>query len=214
LLTEPAAPGSLVLRAAGGAVVNLTGPEQPGGVEQRPALAPRCWLAGGIEQRTLRDEDAGATVDAIATGAISRWLLAWLPLMRGGAEPGIIEAARREALKEPSEGDLGILAGLTLTFARLADNYPVWDRGLEGIDVITSPYLEELREKVRALARAEGRAEALREAVLSLGRTRFGKAASRKQKARLNAVTDPAHLKRIHDSLLSAASWDDLLAIP
>ena len=107
---------------------------------------------------------------------------------------------------------------MALTFARLADNYPVWDRGLEGIDVITSPYLEELREKVRTLARAEGRAEgraeALREAVLSLGRTRFGKAASRKQKARLNAVTDPDHLKRILDTLLSAASWDDLLSIP
>ena len=122
--------------------------------------------------------------------------------------------ARREVLKEPDKADLGILAGLTLTFARLADNYTMWDRGLEGIDVITSPYLEELREKVRALARAEGRAEALREAVLSLGRQRFGKAASRKQKAQLNAVSDPDHLKRILDSVLVAASWDDLLATP
>jgi hypothetical protein len=222
LLTEPAAPGSLALSAAGGAVVNLTGPGQPDGVEQRPTLAPHCWLAGGIEQRTLRTEDARATLDAIVTGTISRWLLAWLPLMQGGAEPGIIEAARREALKEREKADLGILAGLTLTFATLADNSTVWDRGLEGIDVIKSPYLEQLREKVRALARAEGRAEgkaegraaALREAVLSLGRQRFGKAASRKQKAQLNAITDPDHLKRIHDSLLAAASWDDLLATP
>jgi hypothetical protein len=218
LLTEPAAPGSLVLRAAGGAVVNLTGRAQPGGVEQRPTLAPRCWLAGGIEQRTLRTEDAGATLDAIAAGAISRWLLAWLPLMRGGADPGIIEAARREALKEANKNDLGIVVGLTLTFATLADNYSVWNHGLEGIDVITSPYLEELREKVRALAReegrAEGRAEAMREMVLSLGRGHFGKAASRKQKAQLNAVTDPAHLKRIFDNCLTVTSWDDLLATP
>jgi hypothetical protein len=46
--------------------------------------------------------------------------------------------------------------------------------------VIKSPYLEELREKVRALARAEGKAEALHEAVLRLGRQRFRKATSRK----------------------------------
>jgi hypothetical protein len=88
--------------------------------------------------------------------------------------------------------------------------------------VVTSPYLEELREKVRALARKEGReegreegrAEGLREAVLSLGRRHFGKAASRKQKAQLNAVTDPGRLKRIFDNCLTVTSWDDLLAIP
>jgi hypothetical protein len=103
---------------------------------------------------------------------------------------------------------------VSTSFARLADNYSVWKRGLEGIDVITSPYLEELREQVRALAREEGRAEAMREMVLSLGRRHFGKAASRKQKAQLNAVTDPAHLKRIFDSVLAATSWDDVLATP
>jgi hypothetical protein len=184
--------------------------------KRRPRGARRracCWLAGGIEQRTLRDEDAGATIDAIATGAISRWLLAWLPLMRRGANPVIIDGWMIEAAKVPGERDRRILAHLTVTFAALARCRAAWHSRLEGWAVIKSDYLEELREEVRAMDRAEGRAEALREAVLSLGRTRFGKAASRKQKARLTAVTDPAHLKRIHDGLLAAASWDDLLAI-
>ncbi|HKI34888.1 MAG TPA: hypothetical protein VKA46_23725 [Gemmataceae bacterium] len=87
---------------------------------------------------------------------------------------------------------------------------------------LKSPYLEELREEVRVLARAEGKAEgeaegrlrALREAVLRLGRQRFGKVANRKQKTLLNTVTDVARLERIHDRLLTAASWDDLLATP
>ena len=64
-------------------------------------------------------------------------------------------------------------------------------------------YLEELREKVRALAWeegwAEGKVEMLRYTVLSLGRQRFGKAASRKQKTQLQAVTDVARLERIRD---------------
>jgi hypothetical protein len=85
---------------------------------------------------------------------------------------------------------------------------------LEGWNLLKSPYLEELREKVRTEARAEGRTEALRKMVLRLGRQRFGKAANRKQKAQLGALTDLAHLERIGDRLLTAASWDDLLATP
>jgi len=212
LLTEPAAPGSLVLTAAGGIVVNLTGPEQPAGVNHRPTIAPNCWLAGGIDQRTLRQEDAAATLREITAGTISRWLLAWLPLMQGGAEPRIIEGWKIEATREVEKTDRDILAGLTLTFAALVQSGAVWDRALEGFDVIRSPYLEELREQVRTLARAEGQVEGLRKAILRLGRQRFTKTASRKQKAQLNAVSDVTRLERILDRVLAAASWDDLLA--
>ncbi len=54
----------------------------------------------------------------------------------------------------------------------------------------------------------------MRSAVLRLGRQRFGKAASRKYKTQLNAVTDLTRLERIHDKILTASSWDDLLAMP
>jgi hypothetical protein len=183
-------------------------------VEQRPTLAPRCWLAGKIEQRTLRDEDAGATLSDVAAGVISPWLLAWLPLMQRGTDPGIIERWTIEAAKVPGQRNRRILAHLTLTFAALARCRAAWQGRLEGWAVIKSDYLEELREEVRAEGEARGSLRTLREAVLGLGRLRFGKPASRKQKAQLNAVTDLAHLKRIHGSLLAVASWDDLLAIP
>jgi hypothetical protein len=222
VLTEPAAEGSLALAAAGGAVVNWTGPPQSDQVEQRPTIAPDCRLSGRILQRTLRDEDATATVQEVAVGAISRWLLAWLPLMRNGAEPGIIEAWQREAPRELKVTDQQILAGLTLTFAGLAGNLEVWGHALEGFAVIKSPYLEELREQVRTEAHAEGRAEgrsegqveSMRATILELGRQRFRKAASRTQRAKLNALGDLAHLERIRNRLLSAASWTDLLATP
>lgn len=210
LLTEPVVEGSLALATAGGVVVNLTGPPQLGGVEHRPTITPDCWLAGGILQRTLRTEDAGATLRDIAAGEISRWLLAWLPLMRGGAEPSIIGGWKRVAIREPRRRDRGILAPLTLNFAALAGCRAEWQRGLEGWAVLKSGYLEELREEVRS----ETRAETLREAVLRLGRQRFGKPAGRKQKAQLKAIADVARLERIHDRLLTAPSWDDLLDTP
>ncbi len=218
LLTEPAAPGSLVLKAAGGIVVNLTGPEQTASVEHRPTISPNCSLTGTIGQRTLRAEDAAATLSEITAGTISRWLLAWLPLMQRGADPAIIVGWKQEALRTPQVRDQGILAGLTLTFATLAGTQEVWERSLEGFDVVKSPYLEELREKVRTLARAEGKTEGqvetLRETVSQLGRQRFGKAASRKQKTQLNAIADVDRLERIRNRILTAASWDDLLATP
>ncbi len=218
LLTEPAAPDSLVLTAAGGAVVNLTGPTQPPRVEHRPTLAPACWLSGSIHQRTLRNEDAAATLAEIAAGVISRWLLAWLPLMRDGAEASIIEGWKRQAVVELQETDQKILASLTRTFAILAGCRAVWQRGLEGWAVLKSEYLEELREEVRTEARAEGKAEGamtmLQTAILRLGRQRFGRAASRKQKTCLEAIADLPRLERIHERLLAAASWADLLATP
>jgi hypothetical protein len=214
LVTEPAAPGSLALTAVGGVVVNLTGPPQPPVVEQRPTIAPNSWLAGGIHQRTLRTESAAATLSDIAAGASSRWLLAWLPLMQGGAEAGIMEAWKSEAAKELPQRDRQLLAHLTLTFAGLAGCRPAWQHQLEGWAVIKSEYLEELREEVRREARAEGRLEELHSSILALGRRRFAKAASPKQKAQLKAITDQARLERIRDRLLDATSWADLLATP
>jgi hypothetical protein len=110
--------------------------------------------------------------------------------------------------------DRQLLAHLTLTFANLAGCRADWKQGLEGWAMIKSEYLEELREEVRAEARAEGAADALRQAVLRQGGQRFGKAAGRKQKGQLRAVSDVAHLERILDRVMAATSWDDLLATP
>ena len=66
-----------------------------------------------------------------------------------------------------------------------------------------SEYLEELREEVRTEARQEGREEGHRAGllrmILSLAQKRFGKAASRKQKAQLDGIEDLDRLERIHD---------------
>jgi hypothetical protein len=88
--------------------------------------------------------------------------------------------------------------------------------------VIKSPYLEELREAVRQDALAKGRAEGEAEGQLKLaratllnqGRQRFGKAATRKQRAEPEALTDLPRLERILNRILVAESWADLLTTP
>jgi hypothetical protein len=54
----------------------------------------------------------------------------------------------------------------------------------------------------------------LRATIFELGRQRFRKPATRNQKAKVDALTDVAHLERIRNRLLTATSWTDLLATP
>lgn len=206
----------LALTAVGGVVVNFTGPARAAFDVQAPTLAADCRIETRIIQRTLRNESAQDLVESVLTNKSSIWLLGWLPLMQGGSERGIVESWRSAVTRLPDPRDRGVLAGLTLTFATLARNRPFWERGLEGFNVIKSPYLEELREAVRLdgieLGRAEGSTNAYQEMILELGQQRFSRVATKKQRAELEAITDVSRLKRIHERLLTATSWADLLA--
>jgi hypothetical protein len=206
--------GGLALAAVGGAVVNFTGPAQPAVVRLTPSVAPTCRFEGEVLQRTLRDEDAEALLAAVTAGRVSRWLLGWLPLLRGGGDPGIIPGWRREARRLPNPLDRGDVGLMAKVFARLARRSPVWEAGLEGWDVETSPVLDEYRAKFKALGLAEGRAEGQRNLILQVGEKKFGRPPTRKQRAALDAVADLARLGRIGGRLLDAADWADLLATP
>jgi hypothetical protein len=210
LAGEPSDPAGLPVTAVGGAVVNLTGPTQAATVSLVPTVAPDCRWEGRILQRTLRDEDAAGLLGVVITDIASRWLLAWLPLMRGGGEPAIIQSWRAEALRLTDARDRATLGGLTLVFARLAGRLATWQRGLEGWNVETSPFLDEFR----AEGRAEGSRETLRKTILGLGRQRFRRAPTRKLRAELDALTDLGRLERIAERLLAADSWADLFATP
>jgi hypothetical protein len=218
LWSEPNTDRSLALTAAGAAVLNLTGAAQPGSLVLRPTVAPGCRLEMTVLQRTLRDEAAADLLGTVAAGTVSSWQLGWVPLMHGGAEPGIIESWRRiteHCHEEPRRNELGIIA---LTFAGLAGCRPLWERGLRRWTVQRSSLWGEIREEGRAVGREEGRqearAEVIRETVLLLGRQRFGRTATARQQAQLAAVTDLARLERMRDRLLDAPSWTDLLATP
>ncbi len=147
LATEPTAPPGLPLAAVGGVVINLTGPAQPTTLQLSPTVAPACRLEGTVLQRTLRDEDAAGLAADVAAGAASVWLLAWLPLMRGGADSHIIDGWKREAGRlagrERSVGPCLVdrhLCGLGRAPAE-------WRRGLQGWNVLKSPIMEAVREE-------------------------------------------------------------------
>ena len=146
LAAEPTAPAGLPLASVGGVVINLTGPAQPAVLRLSPTVAPACRLEGAVLQRTLRDEDAAGLLADVTAGAASAWLLAWLPLMRGGTDSGIIDEWKREAARLPDERERGNLAWLTLTFAELAGSAAEWRRGLRGWNVLKSPMWEAARD--------------------------------------------------------------------
>jgi hypothetical protein len=124
--------------------------------------------------------------------------------MQGGDASAIIAlwrtTAERSFTDERDRADLGSLAK---TFATLAGCRPVWDEGLRGWNMKTSPFLDEIR--------AEARAEAARELVLRIGRQRFGKGPTRKQQKTLEAVTDLAQLFALAERIHQVGSWAELL---
>lgn len=150
------------------ALVNLTGPPQPDTLEMAlPADAAGLRLK--VVVRTLRDEDAGATVAAIAAGTVTPILLVFVPLMRGGADPTIIERWKALALAEPDRLRRGMYGAFALILAGLADREVAWSAALEGWNVIESPVVE----KWKAQWKAEGLVEGKRQDLLDILNARF-----------------------------------------
>ena len=167
LWTEPGGGGSLAISCVGGVVLDLTGRTPARQLVLRSAIVPECGLELTILRRTLADEDAAAVVAGVAAGAVSPWVLGWVPLMRGGGEAGIIVPWRAEAEgRRPDQRDRADLGTIALVFAALARRRPAWQAGLRGWNMQTNPYLDEIRAEVRAETRvaalAEGRAEGAR----------------------------------------------------
>jgi hypothetical protein len=202
-----------------GAVVNLTGPPQPDTLAMDLPGLPDIGLRLKVVLRTLRDEDAAATLGAIATGAVARCVLPWVPLMRGGAEQGTIDLWRQLASAEPDpnhRADYGMLAGV---FARLLPPAAAqaWAEALKEWNVEKSPLLEEIRARERevslARGRTEGRAEGViqgrREALLQALQLRFQAPVPEDLTAAINGLTDPAEFDRWFAAVFAAPSIAD-----
>jgi len=212
LWTEPGEPGSLPVSCVCGVVLDLTGRNPARELSLRSALVPGCRLELTILRRPLADEDAANLVAEVAAGRVSPWLLAWVPLMRGGGETAImahwLPEAERRLTDKRDRADLG---ALTLVFATLGGCQAAWNRCLRGWNMKTSPVFDEVRTESRAEGRAEGRAEEARTLVLRLGRQKFGKAPTKKQQNKLEAITSLTRLEALVERLLTVDSWADLL---
>lgn len=206
--TEPASAASLPVSCVGGAILDLTGHSPTRELRLRSAFVSDARLEVSVLRRSLAEEQAAPLVASVAAGHASPWALGWVPLMRGGSTADIIMPWRTAAERLiPDERDRSVLGALTVTFATLAGQRGLWERGLRGWNMQTSPYWDE----IRAEARGEGRIDGIRETILRLGRRKFGKAPSRKQQKALEAITDPAQLEELAARLLAVDAWADLL---
>jgi hypothetical protein len=191
-----------------GAVVNLTGPAQPNRLDDvmpgRPDL--RAFLQ--IELRALRDEDAVATLDAIAAGRAPRCLLGWIPLMHGGGESAIMKRWKKIAAAEPDavhRADHGYLARL---FSELTAHHLAWVKALEGWNVRQSQVAEEVREE----GRKKGEIETRRATVLEMLEQRFGSPIPKNVQRVIDSTKSVAKLKRLFSAAISANSLDEFRA--
>ncbi|HUY37064.1 MAG TPA: hypothetical protein VMV69_30380 [Pirellulales bacterium] len=163
LWTEPGGPRSLRISCVSGAVLDLTRRSPVRELSLRSVIAPGSRLELTVLRRHLADEKAASLLADVAAGKTSPWLLAWVPLMRGGGEPGIIapwvEEAQRRLTDDRDRADLGSMARV---FATLAGGRSAWDHGLRGWNMKTSPIFDEIRAERREEGREEGRAEGIR----------------------------------------------------
>jgi hypothetical protein len=192
-------------------ILDLTGRSPTQVLSLHSALVPGCRLELAVLRRPLVDEDAAKVVADVTAGTVSPWVLGWVPLMRRGEEAGIINEWQSAAhLLFPSEHDRADLGTLALTFSTLASCRGAWGHGLRGWNMMTSPYLDEIRAQFRAEERAIGRVEGVRATVLRQGRQKFRKAPSRKQQKALEALTDFGQLEALAARLLTVDSWAEL----
>ena len=131
---RPAADGT-ARYMVGAAVVNLT---ERGAASRDMVLGPtgpRTHLQ--VIERNLADEDAGETLAGIAAGRITGAILPWIPLMRDGGEPGIIERGRSWRWRSRTVGgaEYGVLA---LVFAEPVGRRHLWKQALEKWNMMES----------------------------------------------------------------------------
>jgi hypothetical protein len=190
------------------AVVNLTGAPQGDTLEMAlPGLASPIVRIQAVT-RTMREEDAALTLDRIAAGEVSRCLLSWISLMRGGAEPGIIEKWKGVANQEPNDQHRATYGALVTLFAELTDCAALWKSGLEGWNMRESTIVAEWK----AEGRAEGIAQAKRSDLLELLSEKFGSPIASDLAATIERQTDIDVLSRWFRSAIHAATLDDFRA--
>jgi hypothetical protein len=106
----------------------------PGGFGTRHA--PLVW--------NVSDDNATATLDAVAGGSLSWGMLFWVPLMGDGQDAGVIARWKDVVAQVVADRRVrGNLAGIARVFAELVGRRIEWNRGLEGFDMTESQVVNE-----------------------------------------------------------------------
>jgi hypothetical protein len=182
------------------ALVHLTGPRCVNTLDMTLPGGSTVGLRLTIASRAFRDEDAASTMASIDAGQVSRWLLPWIPLMKGGGKPTMMAEWARLANAETNPRSRANYASLALVFAGLTRHLDRWKQALEGWNVKKSPVVEEWR--------AEARAEARRDDILHLLGLRFPGQVPPEVVAAVESQANLDELSRWLDAVVTSPSLD------
>lgn len=130
-------------------LLNLTGPAQADVLDMVLPCAAEVRLRFRPMVRTLRDEDAVATLREIEAGAVGLCVSPWIPLMHGGGDPGTIEEWKRVAGAEQDSRLRSVYGSLAPVFAELAGREVEWAQALEGWNVRQSTIISGWQAEAR-----------------------------------------------------------------
>ena len=154
------------------------------------------------QECNLATKDAAATLNAIASGEVTRCVLPFIPLMHQGNQDVIIRQWLEVACAEADDARRGDFGGLALVFAELADCHAPWHEALKGWNVKQSKQVLEWQ--------AEAELRFGRQALRIVLQERFG-ALSEALLQRINAVDDVERLQEGLRQVAKIKSADELV---
>jgi hypothetical protein len=200
----------------GGVLLNLTGPKQIDRLAMPMPAMPGYGMSGCLPRLPVREEKAALTLARIASGALDRSVLPWVPLMQGSDELAIIEEWKRVADLEPDVQLRLDYGSDALIFAELPSVWQQWKHALGGWNVKVSQQVLEWQAEARAEGRAEGRAEAevqnQRTTVLRVLEKRCKAAVPKDLIELIQATQDLGVLVRWLDAAVDATTFDEFRA--
>ncbi len=142
------------------------------------------------------------TLERIASGELSRAILAWVPLMRGGGDEAVVKRWLEVCGDEPSEQRRMDYANLARVFAERAGRLDVWKKALEGWQMWKSKVIQEWRDEGWKLGRDEGRVQGQRDLLVKMVKLKYPNLPG-ELLARIEKSDDPAALEAWSAALLT-----------
>jgi hypothetical protein len=156
----------------------------------------------------LKDEEAAATLAAIAAGRVGYGILPWLPLMKGGGEPALIEEWKRVAETEPEIHKRVAYRDRALVFAELAGRLVNWQNALRGWQMKESQVIKGWMNEGELIGTVKTR----RIVLLDVLRIRFQDPVPESVRVAIEGTNDPTTLERWFQTAMTANSLAEFRA--
>jgi hypothetical protein len=149
----------------GATLINLTGTTRTSSLEMVLAGEVGIEFHWSVRVRNLSEEDAVTVLADVASGQRGRWILSWIPLMRGADGEAVQAEWKKQLAAEPERRCQGQWAHLAHLFADLVGLKEAWGILLEDWAMEESRVVAEWNAKARR--------EVKREDLLTVLRSRF-----------------------------------------